>query len=104
MNPKLHAVLLIIREFIRAHRERGDDNRVQLYIPRIENLANQIQTGVFQKLPAEEQIGVLRALRSEYFGRGHVFGLLSPKYIEPEFGTALLQAIKEYIEFVGSTG
>ena len=102
MKAKIDLLVLIIREMIRAHRERGDEERVQQYIPRLTNLVIQIESGEFQKQPKEKQISDLRALRGEYLGSGEVFGLLCPKYIEIEYEAALLQSIKEQIELISA--
>lgn len=98
MNILTYNITLILRQFIMAHYERGDANVEQRYIPRLKQLVEEMESGVFQAFPKDQQIRRLRALGAEYFGRGEVFGLLAPNYLEPEYEGALEQAIKEYVD------
>lgn len=97
MNTLTQNIVLILREFIRAHIERKDFDVQQCYIPRLTQLVEEMEIGSFQALPKEQQISKLRALGAQYFGRGEVFWLLAPKYIELEYEQALERAIKEYV-------
>lgn len=98
MNAPKENIALILREFIRAHIERKDFHVQQRYIPRLTQLVEEIESGAFEKQPKEQQIRTLTSLGAEYFGRGEVFWLLAPKYVELEYEQALERAIKEYLD------
>jgi hypothetical protein len=98
MNTLLRNIALILREFIRAHHERGDLGVEQRFIPRLISLVEEMEDGKFQNLSKEQQISKLRALGAEYFGRGEVFWLLAPKYLELDYEKELEHAIKEYVD------
>lgn len=89
---------MILREFIKAHHARGDLNVEQRYIPRLNQMVEEMESGRFQDVPKEEQKMRLNALMNEYLGRGEVFWLLSPKHLEPEYQHALERAFKEYLD------
>ena len=94
---------MILREFIRGHIERKDFDVQQCYIPRLTQLVEEMESGSFQELSKEQQISRLRALAAQYFGRGEVFWLLAPKYIELEYEESLERAIKEYVDSLVSS-
>lgn len=98
MSKTTQNITLILRQFIRAHHDRGDIDVEQCYIPRLNQLVEEMENGAFQTLPKDQQIRRLRALGAEYFGRGEVFGLLAPSYLEPEYEEAFERAIKEYVD------
>jgi hypothetical protein len=98
MTTHIKNIVLILREFIKAHIEREDFDVPQRYIPRLTQLVEEMESGAFEALPRDQQMKKLRALGAEYFGRGEVFGLLAPKYLELEYEGALERAIKEYFD------
>lgn len=98
MNISARNIVMILREFIKAHQARGDFDVEQRYISRLNQMVEEMENGRFQDLPKEQQKMRLNALMNEYLGRGEVFWLLSPKHLEPEYQQALERAFKEYVD------